>query len=97
MSTFGPEYDEVRDGSRLHRQHIVIRDLMLDGKERGLGMIARITGYPEASISAQLRHLRKEKFGGYVVTKRHVKNGLYMYRVAPPDPQGQLALPGIQS
>ena len=28
------------------------------------------TRYPEASISAQLRHLRKPHYGGYVVEKR---------------------------
>ena len=32
--------------------------------------LARVTKYPPASISAQLRHLRKPEFGGYVVEKR---------------------------
>ena len=41
----------------------VIRDLMLDERMRGswltLAEIAEVTRYGEASISAQLRHLRK--------------------------------------
>jgi hypothetical protein len=32
--------------------------------------LARLTGYGEASVSAQLRHLRKPCFGGFVVKKR---------------------------
>jgi len=32
--------------------------------------LAHKTRYPEASISAQLRHLRKPQYGGYVVEKR---------------------------
>jgi len=31
---------------------------------------AKLTHYPPASISAQLRHLRKPEYGGYVVRKR---------------------------
>jgi hypothetical protein len=32
--------------------------------------LARLTRYGETSISAQLRHLRKAKCGGYVLEKR---------------------------
>jgi len=32
--------------------------------------LAAITGYGEASISAQLRHLRKPRFGSFVLEKR---------------------------
>jgi hypothetical protein len=47
--------------------------------------IADLTNYGEASISAQLRHLRKPHFGGYVVVKRRrgpVTNGAWEYRIA---------------
>jgi hypothetical protein len=55
-----------------------VRNFMLRGEEFGggsapwrtLGEIARVTRYPEASVSAQLRHLRKQRFGGYRVKKR---------------------------
>jgi hypothetical protein len=32
--------------------------------------LSRLTGYGEASVSAQLRHLRKPRFGGFAVEKR---------------------------
>jgi hypothetical protein len=35
-----------------------------------LDELAKLTHYPPASISAQLRHLRKPEFGGFVVEKR---------------------------
>jgi hypothetical protein len=35
-----------------------------------LDELARLTHYPPASISAQLRHLRKPRFGGFAVEKR---------------------------
>lgn len=47
--------------------------------------IAELTNYGEASISAQLRHLRKPHFGGYVIVKRRrepVMNGDWEYRIA---------------
>jgi len=46
--------------------------------------LGSLTGYGEASISAQIRHLRKEEFGGFVVAKRHrgmVKRGVWEYRI----------------
>ena len=47
--------------------------------------ISDLTNYGEASISAQLRHLRKPHFGGYVVVKRRrgpAANGAWEYRIA---------------
>lgn len=79
--TFGPAYDPRIDKERLENQMLVIRDVMADGQWRTLQEIARITGYSEASISAQLRHLRKERFGGHTVNKRHVENGLWEYQL----------------
>lgn len=80
MSTFGPDYDETLDGERIHKQHERIRDLMRDGKRRTLAEIAEATGYPEASISAQLRHLRKERFGSWNVLKERIEeSGLWAY------------------
>jgi hypothetical protein len=35
-----------------------------------LDELAKLTHYPPASISAQLRHLRKPEYGGFVVEKR---------------------------
>ena len=43
---------------------------MRDAKWRTLKEISELTGDPEASVSAQLRHLRKERFGSHIVNKR---------------------------
>jgi choline dehydrogenase-like flavoprotein len=79
----GPEYEESRDFHRLSKQHERIRDLMLgDGRWRTVAEIAKATGDPENSTQAQLRHLRKKRFGGYIVEKKR-EGALYKYRVRP--------------
>jgi len=85
----GSDYQADRDDDRLVKQHERIRDLMLDEHWRTLEDIAQVTGDPPASISAQLRHLRKKRFGGWVVEKQHLGRGLYQYRLKPP-PQRSL-------
>ncbi len=80
----GADYVPPRDNPRLVPQYERIRNLMLDGVWRTLPQIEAITHDPPASISAQLRHLRKKRFGSYVVERRHLGGGLYEYRVSPP-------------
>ena len=77
----GSDYQPDRDHERLSAQHTRIRDLMIDGKGRTLKQIAKETGAPEASVSAQLRHLRKERYGGFTVGKVHLGRGKYSYTV----------------
>ena len=63
------------DARRLRSQREIIRDVMLSAAECDtwltLGELRALTRYGEASISAQLRHLRKSEHGGYEVVKRH--------------------------
>jgi hypothetical protein len=56
------------------------------GKWRTLREIEAITGDPPASISAQLRNLRKEPLFYEVVKQRrgHKKKGLWEYLLLPP-------------
>ena len=58
----------------LRTQREVLRDVMLSAGESGawltLHELARLTQYGEASISAQLRHLRKPRYGGFALEKR---------------------------
>lgn len=77
----GPEYVPERDNARLGSQIMKIYNLMKDGQYRTLNSIHSLTGEPEASISAQLRHLRKERFGGHTVNRRYIENGLYEYQL----------------
>ena len=55
-------------------QREVLRDVMLAAGKYGAWMtlreLGRLTRYGETSISAQLRHLRKARCGGYVLEKR---------------------------
>jgi len=58
----------------LRRQREVIRDVMLSAGQCAtwltLDELAKLTHYPPASISAQLRHLRKPQNGAHTVVKR---------------------------
>lgn len=80
----GDDYDDKRDRPRLRGQLRRIWDEVRSGEWYTLGEIASRTGDPEASISAQLRHLRKPRFGKHDVEKRHrgdESRGLYEYRL----------------
>ena len=90
-TTFGPAFDEQKDGKRVADQMARIRNLMVDATWRTLSEIESLLGYPQASVSAQLRHLRKERFGGYTVNKRRRVNvlGTWEYQVLPPPPPEQ--------
>jgi hypothetical protein len=80
----GVEYDPAFDQERLTKQIGRVWALMSDRHWRTLREIAAATGDPEASCSAQLRHLRKRKFGAYVVDRRvrgERSTGLYEYRL----------------
>jgi len=65
-----------------------------DGGWMTLRELAELTNYGEASISAQLRHLRKTRFGGYVVAKRRrgpPADGVWEYRITGRTEQAKLA------
>ena len=81
-NTYGPAYVEAIDGKRIRKQHEVIRDFMLGNGWKTLAEIEKATLYPQASISAQLRHLRKERFGGFAVDKRRRSPGTWEYHVS---------------
>ena len=79
----GITINDERDNGRLHAQLTEVR-LLVTNMGRiwwTLGEIARATGYPEASISARLRDLRKPKFGSYNVERKYVERGIWAYRV----------------
>lgn len=77
----GADYKPKRDDVRLSGQILRIFNAMKDGGWRSLGRISQLTMDPEASVSAQLRHLRKAKFGGHTVNRRHLGDGLYEYQL----------------
>lgn len=88
----GPDYQFSLDFFRLTRQHDRIKEFMRDGEWRTLKEIEAATGYPSASISAQLRHLRKKRFGSWLVDKRRrgiESYGVFEYRISPGEEENE--------
>jgi hypothetical protein len=82
----GPSYEPTLDEVRLQKQQARIFSLMCDGEWRTLQEIQEATGDPQASISAQLRHFRKKRFGSHIVDKRRAEDvddvkGLWEYKL----------------
>lgn len=77
----GSDIVQSRDAARLTGQLYDIFQCMKDGQWRTLKTLEFATDHPQASISAQLRNLRKARFGGYVIEKRHLGGGLFEYRL----------------
>ncbi len=96
---YEPEYDDIRLTGQIRRVARAMVGKKIDGEWidgewsdgewsdgewRTLDEIAAITGDPQASISAQLRHLRKARFGNHTLEKRprgDRHQGLWEYRV----------------
>jgi len=68
---------------RVPSQRELLRDVMLSAAQCDawltLRELARLTQYGEASISAQLRHLRKPRYGAFVIDKQ-VREESEVYR-----------------
>ena len=77
----GAGYRTEADHERLELQHERIFKLMVDGWWRTLDEIHEVTGDPQASISAQLRHLTKQAYGGHTKNRRERSPGLYEYQI----------------
>lgn len=79
----GATYDHALDFGRLNRQARQVADVMADGRWHTLGDIALVTGASEASISARLRDMRKERFGGFNIERRRDPDqpGVWWYRL----------------
>lgn len=77
----GATYEAVFDAERLGAQAKAVFRRMQERRWWTLRELAAETGYPEASISARLRDLRKVKFGGFIVDRERVGGGLWRYRM----------------
>lgn len=73
--------DPTERTERLGRQLADVFEAIQDGQAYTLEELSRLTGHPQASVSAQLRHLSKPRFGGFIVEKQHKGHGLYVYRL----------------
>jgi hypothetical protein len=79
----GPDYDPARDNARLGNQLERVKAATADGCWHTLSELARACRAPESSVSAQLRHLRKPRFGSHTLNRRYVGDGLFEYQVVP--------------
>lgn len=79
----GTTFDQQADEDRLKTQLGRVHSLMANGAWWTLKELAERSGGTEASVSARLRDLRKERFGGYTVERQRVPgaNGLWQYRI----------------
>ncbi len=80
----GADYVPAHDQLRLTGQLKRVWDVICDTEWHTLREIATATGDPESSVSAQLRHLRKQKFGGHTIERQprgERSRGLYEYRL----------------
>ena len=81
----GPAYDPKLDHKRLTHQIKRVYDAAVGSTWKTLAELEAETGDPQASISAQLRHLRKPRFGGWQVDRRRrvEGGGTWEYVVQP--------------
>jgi len=81
----GETYDPELDGERLTGQLAITKSHMLlyFPVWQSLSEIRAATGYPEASISARLRDLTHDRFGGFIKQKRRRTRGTWEYRIVP--------------
>ena len=70
----GATYESSKDKERLTGQLKRVYEAVKGGQWLTLAGIASRTGDPEASISAQLRNLRKPRFGAWDIRKRRAGN-----------------------
>ena len=78
----GRTFVQSRDGERLGAQMAAVLETMRDGDWWTLTALSAVTGAPEASVSARIRDLKKERFGGHVIEREYVRRGLHRYRLA---------------
>ncbi len=77
----GSDYNPARDGKRLAGQILRVYDFIRDCRWYTLNQIAAATHAPHSSVSAQLRNLRKPRFGGHKIIKHNLGGGLWVYRM----------------
>lgn len=73
----GASFDRQIDGERLGSQLAAVKLYLIQngGEWYTLARLSFLLGYPEASISARLRDLRKARHGGYEIARRRVGPG----------------------
>lgn len=100
--TYEPDFDQARLTTQMGRVWLALQK----GEWLTLEELANRVVAPEASVSARLRDLRKQRFGSHEVARRHRGergSGLFEYQLIrrifelpDPEPVGQSAQPDLQ-
>lgn len=69
------------DVQRLETQLARVRACLADGQWWTLSALRGVCGGSDAGVSARVRDLRKERFGGFVIERRRLRNGVQQYRM----------------
>jgi hypothetical protein len=77
----GATYEASKDQQRLSRQLRGVYEAVRVPGWYTLRQLSEIAHASEASVSARLRDLRKDKFGGFTIERRRVSGGLFEYRL----------------
>ena len=77
----GKTYDPAYDRERLRNLLGRVFEYMSDGHWHSLAGIHMECGGTEASCSARLRDLRKERFGSHTIERKRMDHGLWIYRM----------------
>ena len=92
----GETYEPNKDHIRLTGQLLRVYQAMHDQEWHTLSQLSMRAEGSEASVSARLRDLRKEKFGDFVVQRKRSEKsrGLWYYRLVLPkhEPEQQSLL-----
>ena len=78
----GDDYQPDRDKRRLTGQIKDVLTWISDGRWHSVHTISAATNHPEPSVSAQLRNLRKKRFGGHTIDREYRGDGLYVFRLS---------------
>lgn len=79
----GATYEPAHDCDRLSGQLLAVFQATADHRWHTLAHLARVADASEASVSARLRDLRKDRFGSHVIERKRVDGGLYVYKRQP--------------
>lgn len=78
----GETFDKKKDGLRLGRQLLAVRDYMTGRGWVTISEVAAAVSGSQTGVAAAMRSLRKEKFGGHLVeSRRRKETGLWEYQL----------------
>ena len=79
----GDDYVADRDNARLTNQIDKVRMYMENAGYLTVKQIAADLKQPEPSVSAQIRNLRKDRFGARTVNREYRGDGCYAFKLEP--------------